>query len=249
MPEGSNDKISPGEDDRQARASARQVGPCVLSAAAVAIGAVTCVSRADGVLGGGLLLGDNCLWKGVRDVLTAQDFPSSVRVVILGNGSLARACCYALLRLPSHTLDGPPFLFAPDAGGSELLSASCQTITSLVESSSALHSLGSATQAPRLLLVNAMDLGRDSSLQAIMSDSVLENLQPTVLDLTGLSESNGMLSPMAIRAQDAGCHVIPAREVVVACVIARMQRWACLGDGEQETEKVRKAIQETLHTP
>jgi len=256
--EGSTEKITRGEEERKAEASARQVGACVLSAAAVAIGAVTCVSRADGVLGGGLLHGDNCLWQGVRDVLLAQDFSSSVRVVILGNGSLACACCYALLRLPSHSLDGPPFLLAPNAGGSELLSESCQIITSLDELSLALPSLGSTTHpSSRLLLINAMDLGTDSSSHAIISDGVLKNFQPTMLDLTGpvlsvpvdgfdgLSASTGKLSPMAIRAQDAGCRVICAREVVVASVSARMQRWACLGDGEQETETVLKAIRKS----
>jgi len=95
-----------------------------LSGAAICIGAVTSVTRADPVMrsgaasasASGVLVGDNCCWQGLLAVLmralAAERDAGEVRVVIVGGGSLARASCYALRRLPLHLMCAPPLLMA-----------------------------------------------------------------------------------------------------------------------------------------
>ena len=100
-----------------------------LSAAAISIGAVTYVTRADPVMrkGGGeegstsgVLVGDNCCWQGLFAVLlrelTEEREKGEVRVVIVGGGSLARACSYALRRLPPSLVSVPPLLLLSSGG-------------------------------------------------------------------------------------------------------------------------------------
>ena len=259
------------ENEDKDRVGAREVGSCSLTSAAIAIGAVTCVTRTDAVFGGGLLHGDNCVWKGVYDVIARQDFPEDVQAVVVGDGSLARACCYALYRLPLSTMRGPPILISSSAesGGTRLvgkdgLLSDCSQIVAALNESSLNCSLSAEASKTRLRLViiNAMQTDSDSSSCAMISDDILTRLQPVVLDVAGgggsfssaqtvrtaTSAGDGALSPLASRAQAAGCCVIGSLEFVAACAGARMLQWACLGNGERESEDVKEALRCAVHS-
>jgi len=60
---------------------------------------------------GGVLMGDNCCWQGLFAVLlrelAEEREKGELRVVIVGGGSLARACSYVLRRLPPGLVSVP----------------------------------------------------------------------------------------------------------------------------------------------